>query len=84
MAGPRWLACQALPYVLFFSLIPMLTVPPYEVAGHLFGGRHTNLTEYSATFVLWGLGVWAAGLALAAVYVQNAPERFLAHLRRPT
>jgi hypothetical protein len=81
---PRWLACQALPYVLFFSLIPMLTVPPYEVAGHLFGGRHTNLTEYSATFVLWGLGVWAAGLALAAVYVQNAPERFLAHLRRPT
>jgi hypothetical protein len=81
---PRWLACQALPYLMFFSVIPLLTFPPYEMARHLFGGRHTNLTEYSATFVLWGLVVWTTGLALAAWYVRRAPERFLADLRRPS
>jgi hypothetical protein len=81
---PRWLACQVLPYVLFFSVIPMLTWPPYEVAGHLFGGRRTNLTEYSATFVLWGVGVWVIGLSLAAMHVRRAPARFLADLKRPS
>jgi hypothetical protein len=80
---PRWLVCQALPYALFFSVIPLLSWPPYEVAGHLFGRRHTNLTEYSATFVLWGLSVWVIGLALAAAYVRRAPQRFLADLSRP-
>ena len=80
----RWGVCLALPYLLFFSVIPMLTGPPYEIARHLFGGRHTNLTEYSATFVIWGLGVWATGLALAAVYVRRSPERFLADLKRST
>jgi hypothetical protein len=79
---PRWLACQALPYVLFFSVIPLLAWPPHEVA-RLFGHRHTNVAEYSATFVLWGLGVWAVGLAVAAAYVRRAPERFLADLKRP-
>ena len=81
---PRWLGCQALPYVLFFTVVPALTLPPYEVARHLFGGRHTNLAEYSGTFVLWGAAVWVAGLALAAVYVRRAPQRFLAALNRAT
>ena len=80
----HWGACQALPYVLFFSVIPILTWPPYEVSRHLFGGRHTNLTEYSATFVFWGVVIWATGLAGAAVYVRRAPERFLADLKRPS
>ncbi|MFZ2013341.1 MAG: hypothetical protein WAV00_05930 [Nocardioides sp.] len=81
---PRWLARQAMPYLLFFSVIPLLTLPPYEMARHLFGGRHTNLTEYSATFVLWGLVVWTTGLALAAWYVRRAPDRLQADLRRPS
>jgi hypothetical protein len=80
----HWGACQAVPYLLFFTVIPLLTLPPYEVARHLFGGRHTNLTEYSATFVLWGLAVWVTGMALAAAYVRHAPKRFLADLRRPS
>lgn len=80
----HWLACQALPYVLFFTVIPILTLPPYEVARHLFGGRHSNLAEYSTTFLLWGAGVWAIGLALAAIYVGRRPQRFLADLARPT
>ena len=70
--------------MLFFSVIPLLTLPPYEAARHLFGGRHTNLTEFSATFLLWGLGVWATGLALAAAYVRHFPERFLRDFNRPT
>jgi len=78
----RWGGCQVLPYALFFTAIPLLTLPPYELASHLFGGRHTNLTEYSATFVIWGLGVWATCLALAAAYVRRFPNRFLDNLKR--
>jgi hypothetical protein len=88
LAGPAhltsWFACHVLPYALFFSVIPLLTWPPYEIVRHLYGGRHTNLTEYAATFVVWGTGIWVSGLALAAVNVSHAPERFLRDLRRPT
>ncbi len=81
---PRWLVCQGLPYVLFFTVVPLLTWPAYEAAGDLFGGRRTNLAEYSTTFVLWGAMVWVGGLALAAVYVRRARDRFLSDLRRPS
>jgi hypothetical protein len=80
----RWSACQALPYLLFFVVLPPLAELPRLVAADLFGGRHRNVAEYSATFVVWGLTVWMAGLGLAALYVRRAPERFLADLRRPS
>jgi hypothetical protein len=79
----RWGICLLVPYLIFFAVIPVLEWPPRGVAGHLFGGRHTNLTEYASTFVLWGIVIWMAGLGVATLYVRRAPNRLLADLQRP-
>lgn len=81
---PRWATCQALPYLIFLTVIPVLVWPPYDVAKHLFGGRHTNLVEYASTFTFWGVFIWMAGLGLSALYVRRSPERVLAALERPS
>jgi hypothetical protein len=78
----RWGICQLVPYLLFFTVMPVLVWPPHDVAAHLFGGRHTNLVEYASTFVLWGILVWMTGLGLATLYVRRAPDRILADLQR--
>ena len=79
---PRWLSCQTLPYLIFLTIIPALVWPPYDVATHLFGARHTNLVEYASTFTIWGLFIWMAGLGLSALYVRRSPDRVLAALAR--
>jgi hypothetical protein len=81
---PRWATCQALPYLIFLTIVPALVWPPYEVAKHLFGGRHTNLVEYASTFTFWGVFIWMAGLGLSALYVRRAPDRVLAALSQPS
>jgi hypothetical protein len=81
---PRWATCQALPYLIFLTIIPALVWPPYAVATHLFGGRHTNLVEYASTFTVWGVLIWMAGLGLSALYVRHSPDRVLAALERPS
>ena len=80
---PRWATCQALPYLILLTIIPALVWPPYDVAKHLFGGRHTNLVEYASTFTFWGVSIWMAGLGLSALYVRRSPGRVLAALERP-
>lgn len=77
---PRWGTCQALPYLILLTVIPALVLPPYEVARHLFGGRHTNLVEYASTFTFWGVLIWTGGVALAALYAHRFPNRVLAQL----
>jgi hypothetical protein len=81
---PRWAACQAVPYLIVLTIIPALVWPPYDVAKHLFGGRHTNLVEYASTFTVWGVFIWIAGLALSALYVRRWPDRVLAALEHPS
>src|SRR5690242_3928670 len=81
---PRWATCQALPYLIFLTIIPALVWLPYAVATHLFGGRHTNLVQYASTFTVWGVLIWIAGLALSALYVRHSPDRVLAALERPS
>lgn len=79
---PRWATCQALPYLILLTIIPALVWPPYDVAKHLFGGRHANLVEYASTFTIWGVAIWMAGLGLAALHVRRSPDRVLAALAR--
>src|SRR4051812_45656136 len=44
-ASRRWAICQASPYLLFLTFIPVLVWPSYDVAEQLFGGRHANLSS---------------------------------------
>src|SRR4051794_9368918 len=78
---PRWGTCQALPYLLFLTLVPALVWPPYEVAKHLFAGRRTNLVEYASSFTFWGVLIWTSGLGLSALYARRFPDRVLAALQ---
>jgi hypothetical protein len=79
---PRWITCQVIPYLVFVAVIPPLVWPPYDVAQHLFGGRHKNLVEYASTFVLWGIVVWVAGLAVSTWFARRHSDRLIADLER--
>lgn len=79
----RWVLCQALPYGLYFVVLPILHVPYYLLYHHkVFGPYTPNYLIYSAVYVLIGLVYWLFGLLLATVYVRDNRAQLGADLAR--
>jgi hypothetical protein len=80
----RWVLCQALPYVLVFLVVPILSLP-YVAIYHekAVGPYQANFVVYSLLFMALGAMYWLVGLVLASWYGRRNRSRLLRDLRRP-
>ena len=79
----RWLLCQAVPYGLYFLLLPILHIPYYLLYHHRsFGPYVPNYLTYSLVYVALALVYWLVGLGLATVYARRRRAKLLADLAR--
>jgi hypothetical protein len=79
----RWLLCQAVPYGLYFVLLPVLHVPYYLIYhGKALGEYRANYLAYSAVYVGIGVAYWLLGLLLATIYARRRRQRLALDLSR--
>lgn len=80
---PRWAFCLAVPDLTYFLVLPILHLPYFTIySGRAFGPYQQNFVIYSVIYLAIGLGYWALGLWLAALYARHRPERLVTNLAR--
>jgi hypothetical protein len=80
---PRWAFCLAVPDLTYFLVMPFLHLPYFTIySGRAFGPYQPHFMIYSAVYLAIGLGYWALGLSLSAVYARYRSERLIANLNR--